>query len=82
MIDGSEIKSVNCSYLHTAHCLASGEIMISTMGDREENGKGDFVLIDSKTLEVTGLLMGSFSMTMRNLDLDVKECIFLNEAIR
>lgn len=24
------------------------------MGDKDENGKGDFVLIDSKTLKVTG----------------------------
>ncbi|XP_023949721.1 methanethiol oxidase [Bicyclus anynana] len=54
VIDGSEMKSVNCSFPHTAHCLASGEIMISTMGDKNENGKGDFVLIDAKTLKVTG----------------------------
>lgn len=48
------MRSFNCSFPHTAHCLASGEIMISTMGDKEENGKGDFVLIDSKSLKVTG----------------------------
>ncbi|VVD04191.1 unnamed protein product [Leptidea sinapis] len=54
VIDGSEMKSVDCSFPHTAHCLASGQIMISTMGDKEENRKGDFVLIDSKTLKVTG----------------------------
>lgn len=54
VIDGSEMRSFNCSFPHTAHCLASGEIMISTMGDKEENGKGDFVLIDSKSLKVTG----------------------------
>lgn len=57
VIDGSQLKSVNCSFPHTAHCLANGQIMISTMGDKDENGKGDFVLIDSKTLEVTGKLM-------------------------
>ncbi|XP_059053855.1 methanethiol oxidase [Achroia grisella] len=54
VIDGTEMRSFNCSFPHTTHCLASGEIMISTMGDKEENGKGDFVLIDSKTLKVTG----------------------------
>ncbi|KAJ2944270.1 hypothetical protein O0L34_g18252 [Tuta absoluta] len=54
VIDGSEMRSFNCSFPHTAHCLASGEIMISTMGDKDENGKGDFVLIDAKTLKVTG----------------------------
>ncbi|XP_047503733.1 methanethiol oxidase [Pieris napi] len=54
VIDGSEMRSFNCSFPHSVHCLASGEVMISTMGDAEENGKGDFVLIDSKTLKVTG----------------------------
>lgn len=28
--------------------------MISAMGDNQDNGKCDFVLIDGKTLEVTG----------------------------
>ena len=50
------MRSFNCSFPHTTHCLANGEIMISTMGDKDENGKGDFVLIDSKTLELTGEL--------------------------
>lgn len=27
-------------YLHTSHCLASGEVMISTLGDPKGNGKG------------------------------------------
>lgn len=54
VIDGSEMRSFNCSFPHTTHCLATGEIMISTMGDKDENGQGDFVLIDSKTLKVTG----------------------------
>ncbi|KAJ8713387.1 hypothetical protein PYW07_013757 [Mythimna separata] len=54
VIDGSEMRSFNCSFPHTTHCLATGEIMISTMGDKDENGKGDYVLIDSKTLEMTG----------------------------
>ncbi|KAL4715885.1 hypothetical protein ACJJTC_014617 [Scirpophaga incertulas] len=54
VIDGKEMRSFNCTFPHTTHCLATGEIMISTMGDKDENGKGDFVLIDSKTLRVTG----------------------------
>ncbi|KAG7296202.1 hypothetical protein JYU34_021305 [Plutella xylostella] len=54
VIEGAEMKAVNCSYPHTTHCLASGDIMISTMGDKDENGKGDFVLIDAKSLKVTG----------------------------
>lgn len=27
-------------YLHTTHCLASGEVMISALGDPKGNGKG------------------------------------------
>lgn len=28
------------AYLHTSHCLPSGEVMISTLGDPEGNSKG------------------------------------------
>lgn len=27
-------------YIHTSHCLASGEVMISSLGDPKGNGKG------------------------------------------
>ena len=44
-----------CSSPHTSHCLADGDIMISTMGDGPEgNAKGDFVLIDGKTFKIKG----------------------------
>ncbi|OWF44416.1 Selenium-binding protein 1-A [Mizuhopecten yessoensis] len=39
---------------HTSHCLASGDIMISCMGDPDGNGKGGFVLVDGKTFIVKG----------------------------
>lgn len=54
VIENSEVSKYDVSFLHTTHCLASGEIMISTMGDNEGNGKGDFLLIDGKTLKVKG----------------------------
>nr|CAH7719517.1 unnamed protein product [Callosobruchus chinensis] len=54
VIEPSEMKKLNCSTPHTAHCLASGEIMISTMGDKDDNGKCDFVLIDGKTYQMKG----------------------------
>uniref|UniRef100_A0A8D0XSC1 Methanethiol oxidase n=1 Tax=Sus scrofa TaxID=9823 RepID=A0A8D0XSC1_PIG len=41
-------------YLHTSHCLASGEVMISALGDPKGNGKGGFVLLDGETFEVKG----------------------------
>ncbi|XP_053744133.1 methanethiol oxidase [Synchiropus splendidus] len=39
---------------HTTHCLGSGQIMISCMGDPTGNGKGGFVLLDGETFEVIG----------------------------
>lgn len=55
MIEASEVNKVDCTALHTAHCLASGDIMISAMGDVAGNGKSDYVLIDSKTFTVKGI---------------------------
>ncbi|XP_053559843.1 methanethiol oxidase-like isoform X1 [Bombina bombina] len=40
--------------LHTSHCLGSGEIMISALGDPSGNAKGGFVLLDGETFEVKG----------------------------
>uniref|UniRef100_A0AAY5KFD7 Methanethiol oxidase n=1 Tax=Esox lucius TaxID=8010 RepID=A0AAY5KFD7_ESOLU len=39
---------------HTTHCLGSGQIMISSMGDPSGNGKGGFILLDGETFEVVG----------------------------
>nr|CAD7576853.1 unnamed protein product [Timema californicum] len=52
VIETKEIHEFDVGTLHTTHCLASGEIMISTLGDKHGNAKGDFVLIDSETFKV------------------------------
>ncbi|XP_054639102.1 methanethiol oxidase isoform X2 [Dunckerocampus dactyliophorus] len=39
---------------HTTHCLGSGQILISCMGDPSGGGKGGFVLLDGETFEVMG----------------------------
>jgi hypothetical protein len=54
VIEGELLRALNVSTPHTSHCLASGEIMISVLGDRHGNGKGDFVLIDAHSLEIKG----------------------------
>jgi hypothetical protein len=54
VIEGELLRALNVSTPHTTHCLASGEIMISVMGDKNGNGKGDFVLIDAHSLEIKG----------------------------
>ncbi|MGI9429492.1 MAG: selenium-binding family protein [Bythopirellula sp.] len=47
VIEGTEIaERVNLSTPHTVHCLASGQIMISMLGDAEGNGPGGFLLLN------------------------------------
>lgn len=36
---------------HTSHCLPTGEIVISTMGNLDGDGLGEFFCIDAETLE-------------------------------
>ncbi|WMV48348.1 hypothetical protein MTR67_041733 [Solanum verrucosum] len=42
------IKKTGLAFPHTAHCLASGEIMLSCLGDKDGNAEGNgFLLLDS-----------------------------------
>ncbi|XP_060535555.1 methanethiol oxidase [Cylas formicarius] len=54
VIESEEMQKLNCSTPHTAHCLATGDIMISVMGDVDGNPKSDYVLVDGKTFTVKG----------------------------
>uniref|UniRef100_A0A336MLL8 CSON001628 protein n=1 Tax=Culicoides sonorensis TaxID=179676 RepID=A0A336MLL8_CULSO len=54
VIDKSVMESHNVSAPHTTHCLANGNVMISTMGDKNDKNKGDFILFDSETWECKG----------------------------
>lgn len=55
VVTAEEIQSATgLSYLHTSHCLADGNIMVSAMGDPEGRAKGDFILIDGDTYKVKG----------------------------
>lgn len=55
IVKGEEIKQrTGLSWPHSSHCLASGELMISMMGDAEGNGKGNFLLLDGKTFDIKG----------------------------
>ncbi|KAB2092330.1 hypothetical protein E1A91_A02G024300v1 [Gossypium mustelinum] len=43
------IKKTGLAHLHTSHCLASGDIMISCLGDKDGNAEGSgFLLLDSE----------------------------------
>jgi selenium-binding protein 1 len=41
-------KAADLSAPHTVHCLPTGEIMISMLGDAKGNGPGGFLLLDEK----------------------------------
>uniref|UniRef100_A0AC35EQX1 Methanethiol oxidase n=1 Tax=Panagrolaimus sp. PS1159 TaxID=55785 RepID=A0AC35EQX1_9BILA len=51
IIEKDSLKEFNVTMPHTAHCLADGNIMVSTLGDANDNNKCDFLLIDNKTFE-------------------------------
>ncbi|XP_055346295.1 methanethiol oxidase-like [Paramacrobiotus metropolitanus] len=56
VISGAEVaEKFDATHPHTVHCLPSGEVMISYMGDKYGEGKGSFLLLDGKTFEPTGL---------------------------
>lgn len=54
VIESSEMHSFNCATPHTTHCSPTGEIMISCLGDKDGNGKCDFILIDAETFKMKG----------------------------
>ncbi|XP_077176302.1 methanethiol oxidase-like [Paroedura picta] len=47
-------QKIKLAFLHTPHCLGSGEVMISGIGDPCGNGKGGFALLDAETFELKG----------------------------
>lgn len=52
---GEEIKSkTGLGNPHTSHCLGSGEIMISMMGDKAGESRGNFVLLN-EAFDVKGV---------------------------
>ncbi len=42
------IDKTNLTGPHTVHCLPTGEIMLSMLGDKHGNGPGGFLLLDDK----------------------------------
>nr|XP_027200497.1 methanethiol oxidase-like [Dermatophagoides pteronyssinus] len=46
-IEPEELFRLNLSGPHTSHCLPSGDVMISCMGDRNGQNQGSFLLLNS-----------------------------------
>lgn len=54
-IEPSHFHKLDVSAPHTIHCLASGDVMVSTLGNAQRQAKGSFVLIDANEWIVKGL---------------------------
>ncbi|KAF4374595.1 hypothetical protein G4B88_004847 [Cannabis sativa] len=50
VVESEEIvEKTGLAYPHTSHCLASGDVMVSCLGDKNGNAKGNgFLLLDSE----------------------------------
>jgi len=52
VIEPWELHALGVGTPHTTHCLADGNVMISTLSDGPaKNGRGNFVLLDGKTFK-------------------------------
>ena len=55
VIEPWEMHAFGVGTPHTTHCLADGNVMISTLSDGpEKNGKGNFILLDGETFKPKG----------------------------
>ncbi|KAL8612336.1 Methanethiol oxidase [Nucella lapillus] len=56
IVEGVDVRNkTGLGSPHTSHCLPTGEIMISAVGDKDDNkGKSGFILLDGDTFCVKG----------------------------
>ncbi|EEC08930.1 selenium-binding protein, putative, partial [Ixodes scapularis] len=52
VLEPEEMHKLGLATPHTPHCLANGNIMISTMGDPQGNGKGGFFILEGGTFKM------------------------------
>lgn len=54
ILEPEEMHKHGVATPHTSHCSPTGEIIISTLGKPNGDARGDFLCVDSKSLEATG----------------------------
>ncbi|KAK7582755.1 hypothetical protein V9T40_014200 [Parthenolecanium corni] len=54
VIEPEEVRKHGITTMHTTHCSPNGEILISSMGDNDANGKGEFLVIDEHSMKIKG----------------------------
>ncbi|VDO99190.1 unnamed protein product [Heligmosomoides polygyrus] len=67
-IEPNELHKHGVSFPHTSHCLADGNIMISTLGDEHGNHKGNFLLVNGETFETKGCWLDENTSVPFNYD--------------
>jgi len=55
VVEPEELLALGVSHPHTSHCMANGDVLISTMGDEKEDGKGSMIVMCGKTWKLKGL---------------------------
>ncbi|XP_051173557.1 methanethiol oxidase [Leptopilina boulardi] len=55
ILEPEEMHKFGAASPHTSHCSPTGEIMISVMGTPNGDAQGDFLSIDSNSLEIKGM---------------------------
>ncbi|CAI2352394.1 unnamed protein product [Caenorhabditis sp. 36 PRJEB53466] len=53
-VEPSTLHGMDLSFPHTSHCLADGNIMISTLGRADGTPSGNFLLLDGNTFKPKG----------------------------
>lgn len=51
VITGDQLNALGVSGPHTSHCLPDGHIMVSCMGDENQQAKGSLLLLDGTTFQ-------------------------------
>jgi selenium-binding protein 1 len=55
VIEGIDVRrETGLGMLHTTHCLASGEVLISSLSDGKDNAKGGFLLLEDGDFNIKG----------------------------
>jgi len=63
------MHDLDLSAPHTLHCLADGNVMVSSMGNAKREAKGSFFLIDTKEWKVKGTSIDALFFITHTLNL-------------
>ncbi len=68
------MHDLDLSAPHTLHCLADGNVMVSSMGNAKKEAKGSFFLIDTKEWKVKGTSIDSRFFFSLHIPINIIGC--------